>query len=126
MFGPICYDCNRAIFWQRLHNETVREFGITLQLVVNAFPFVEIKTKYLLAKDHFIAHVRNGDLLVSLCSAKPAILEDTINFAAELQHIRHLKNSCLAPDARVRVVTEKCDSADQVDALLVVVESLRQ
>lgn len=38
--------------------------------------------------------------ICSLRSAKPTSLEDAINLAAELELIRGLEKSCLAPDAK--------------------------
>lgn len=122
-------DWNRATFSsrRRLHNETVREFGIALRrLVVKAYPSADIHTQDLLAKDHFVTHVGNGDLRVSLRSAKPATLEDAINLAAELELIRGLERGCTVADAKVRGVGEKPDGGERVDALLAVVEGLRQ
>lgn len=45
--------------WRRIHDETVQEFGIApRRLAAKAYCSV--------AKGHFIAHVGNGDLHVSL------------------------------------------------------------
>lgn len=122
-------DWNRASFSsrRRLHNESIREFGIALRrLVTKAYPTADPNTQDLLAKDHFIANVGNGDLRVSLRSAKPTSLEDAINLAAELELIRGLESSCLAPDAKVRGVVEKLARDERIDTLLGVVEGLRQ
>lgn len=122
-------DWNRTSFSsrRRLHNETVREFGISLRrLVMKAYPSVDPNTQDVLAKDHFITHVGNGELRVSLRSAKPRTLEEAINLAAELELIRSLESSCLASDAKVRGVVEKSASDERIDTLLGVVESLRQ
>lgn len=55
----------------------------------------------MLACDHFVAHVGSGDLRVTLRSAKPSTLESAINLASELELIRSLEHSHLAPDAKV-------------------------
>lgn len=57
--------------------------------MIKAYPFADLNTEDLFAKDHFIGHVRNGDLHVSLHSAKPATLEYAINLVAELELIRN-------------------------------------
>ena len=123
-------DWNRVNFSsrKRLHNESVRDFGIALRrLVARAYPFADPNTQDLLAKDHFISHVGSGDLRISLRSAKPATLEAAINLASELELIRGLENSHLAQDAKVRGVSEqKTKDNEQVETLLGVVEGLRQ
>ncbi|XP_029914978.1 uncharacterized protein LOC115364535 [Myripristis murdjan] len=123
-------DWNRASFSsrRRLHNETVREFGIALRrLVARAYPSADLNTQDLLARDHFITHVGSGDLRISLRSAKPATLEAAINLASELELIRGLENSHLTQDAKVRGVSEpKSKSDEQMEVLLGVVEGLRQ
>lgn len=123
-------DWNRANFSsrKRLHNESVREFGIALRrLVARAYPSADLHTQDLLAKDHFIAYVGSGDLRISLRSAKPATLETAINLASELELIRGLENSHLVQDAKVRGISEhKAKDNEQVETLLGVVEGLRQ
>uniref|UniRef100_A0A1A8HS45 Uncharacterized protein n=1 Tax=Nothobranchius kuhntae TaxID=321403 RepID=A0A1A8HS45_NOTKU len=119
---------NRAVFStrRRWHNESVHEFGMALRWsVVKAYPTVDPNTQDLLAKDQFIAHVGNGDLRVSLRSAKPASLEAAINLAVELELIKGLKTSSLF-DARVRGITEKDADDERINSLMGVVESLRQ
>ena len=122
-------DWNRANFSsrRRLHNETVREFGIALRrLVTKAYPSIDLNTQDVLAKDHFIAHVGNGDLRISLRSVKPATLEEAINLAAELELIRGLEGGCSMTDTKVRGVVDKSTSDERMDSLLGVVEGLRQ
>lgn len=123
-------DWNRASFSsrRRLHNETVREFGIALRrLVARAYPSADLNTQDLLARDHFITHVGSGDLRIGLRSAKPVTLEAAINLASELELIRGLENSHLAQDAKVRGISEQKSKGDeQIETLLGVVEGLRQ
>ena len=122
-------DWNRATFSsrRRLHNETIREFGIALRgLVVKAYPSADGHTQDLLAKDHFITHVGSGDLRISLRSAKPVTLEDAINLAAELELIRGLERGCTDSDARVRGVGERHDGDGRIGALFTIVEDLRK
>ena len=122
-------DWNRATFSsrKRLHNETVREFGIALRrLVTKAYPTADANTHDMLAKDHFIANVGSGDLRVSLRSAKPPTLEAAITLAAELELIRGLEGGSMALDAKVRGVAEKPAHDEKITSLLGVVESLRQ
>uniref|UniRef100_A0A1A7XWF2 CCHC-type domain-containing protein n=2 Tax=Iconisemion striatum TaxID=60296 RepID=A0A1A7XWF2_9TELE len=121
-------DWNRAVFSarRRLHNESVREFGMALRRsVVKAYPTADPNTQDLLAKDQFVAHVGNGDLRVSLRSAKPETLEAAINLAAELELIKGLETSSLS-DAKVRGIAEKGAGDERITSLLGVVEGLRQ
>ena len=122
-------DWNRASFSsrRRLHNESVREYGIALRrLVTKAYPTIDINTQDVLAKDHFIAHVGNGDLRINLRSAKPATLEEAINLAAELELIRGLEGGASMTDTKVRGVVDKSTSDEKIESLLGVVEGLRQ
>uniref|UniRef100_A0A8C6LYF6 Peptidase A2 domain-containing protein n=1 Tax=Nothobranchius furzeri TaxID=105023 RepID=A0A8C6LYF6_NOTFU len=121
-------DWNRDVFSarRRWHNESVREFRMALQRsAVKAYPTADPNTQDLLAKDQFIAHVGNGDMRVSLRSAKPASLEAAINLAAELELIKGLETSSVS-DARVRGMTEKDADEESITSLMGVVESLRQ
>lgn len=53
-------------------------------------------------------------------------MEVAINLAAELEFIRGLERSWLAPDAKVRGVAEKLTDDERIDSLLGVVEGLQQ
>ena len=122
-------DWNRTSFSsrRRLHNESVREFGIALRrLVTKAYPTIDHNTQDVLAKDHFISHVGNGDLRINLRSAKPATLEEAINLAAELELIRGLEGGGPMTDAKVRGVVDRSTSDEKIESLLGVVEGLRQ
>lgn len=111
----------------RLPNETAREFGNALRrLIYKAYPSADVATQDLLARDHFVAHVGNGDMRIHLRSAKPATLESAINLASELELIRNLEHTqCL--DTKVRgLSTQNPPSDNKVEVLLSMVEELRQ
>ena len=122
-------DWNRASFLSRRRqpNETAREFGNALRrLIMKAYPSADNHTRDLFARDHFIEHVGNGDLRISLRTAKPQTLEGAINLAAELELIRSLEQTRLHTDTQVRAIEKSSPSEDQMKVLLGVVEGLRQ
>lgn len=121
---------NRVAFTQRrrLPNETAQEFGNALRrLAVQAYPSVDDGTCDMLARDQFITHFAVGDFRISLRAAKPKTLEAAMHLAAEMELLRNLEQTCVAPSAQVRGVAEDtCKTNQRLDALLGVVEGLRQ
>lgn len=112
---------------RRLHNESAREFGNSLRrLVVRAYPSADSHTQDLLARDQFITHFATGDFRINLRSAKPATLEAAISLASEMELLRTLEQSSATPDTKVRGVIERSKSDERMEAVLGVVEGLRQ
>jgi len=110
---------------KRLPNETLREFGNALRrLATKAYPSVGVDTQDLLARDHFIAHVGNGETRIQLRSIKPITLEEAINIASEFELIQGLEKCTITPDARVRGLHISATES-KVDALTEVVDTLR-
>lgn len=110
---------------KRMPNETLREFGNALRrLVTKAYFSVGADTQDLLARDHFIAHVGNGETRIRLRSIKPITLEEAINIASEFELIQGLEQCTITPDARVRGLHISA-AESKVDALTEVVDALR-
>lgn len=111
---------------KRMPNETLREFGNALRrLVTKAYSSVGADTQDLLARDHFIAHVGNGETRIRLRSIKPITLEEAINIASEFELIQGLEQCTITPDARVRGLHIPA-AESKVDSLTEVVDALRK
>lgn len=110
---------------KRMPNETLREFGNALRrLATKAYSSVGADTQDLLARDHFIAHVGNGETRIRLRSVKPITLEEAINIASEYELIQGLEQCTITSDARVRELHISA-AESKVDALTEVVDALR-
>lgn len=125
-------DWSRATFIgrRRLPGETAREFGHALRrLVVRAYPTADDHTQDLLARDHFITHFATGDFRVGLRSAKPKTLESAITLAAEMELLKNLEGvqaNVTLGEAKVRGVVEQGGKVMGMEALVGVVDELRQ
>lgn len=110
---------------KRMPNETLREFGNALRrLATKAYPSVGSDTQDLLARDHFITHVGNGETRMRLRSVKPITLEEAINIAVEFELIQGLEQCTVPSDARIRGL-QMSVAESKVDALTGVVDALR-
>ena len=123
-------DWSRASFTSRRRqpNESAREFGNSLRrLVARAYPTADERTRDMLARDQFILHFATGDFRVNLRAAKPKTLEEAINLSSEMELLRSLEKTYLAPESRVMGVSvTKSSSEVQMEMVLGMMEELRQ
>lgn len=128
LLGP-----NRQVDWNRaeLHNrergtnESMRDFGNAIRrLVDKAYPSVDFTTRDMLAKDQYIAKLKNGDIRMHLRSAKPHDLEAAIEMASELEQIRALEKRETA--TVLNMFSEETQNETTVSAMQAELHKLQQ